>query len=103
MSTLVCQARIVREFKRRKAETRWPETTYGPVPDAQLPVEPCLGAVTVTLKAVDEPYFGGSSATLEADWVCTRCAMPYVPGRLAFDAKVAAGAVTNDDIEALGR
>lgn len=90
---LKCQARIVREYKTRKAEVCWPETVYGATPEELLAKYPeaCGGDVTVKVKAVDEPYFGGASAKLEVEWTCSRCREPYVPGRFEVDGAAAGG------------
>jgi hypothetical protein len=38
-------------------------------PDATL----CGGKIIVEVKAVDEPYYGGTSATFEIEYKCERC------------------------------
>lgn len=40
--------------------------------------------MTLTVEAMEEPYFGGSSAKLEITAACSRCAAPYVPEALRF-------------------
>lgn len=35
--------------------------------------ERCCGVIIASISAVDEPYFGGSSASLEVDYRCHRC------------------------------
>lgn len=37
----------------------------------------CDGKITVEIKAVDEPYYGGSSAMLEVNYKCDKCEFPY--------------------------
>lgn len=44
-----------------------------PRPDATL----CGGAIEATISAVDEPYYGGSSARLDITYVCKRCKHTY--------------------------
>ena len=41
--------------------------------------EECGGTIKVWIQALDEPYFGGSSASLEVEWKCDRC------GWIAFE------------------
>ena len=36
-------------------------------------IERCNGKIIATIKAIDEPYFGGSSAQLEITYKCNRC------------------------------
>lgn len=85
--TLKCQSRIVKTFKTKKAECRWPEIPGGlqdnfkliPNPDAaDLPV--CGGDVTITVDAIDEPDWGGTYAKLDVKATCSRCRQPYFPG-----------------------
>jgi hypothetical protein len=37
----------------------------------------CQGKVSVEVKAVDEPYMGGSSASLEVEYKCSICGCTY--------------------------
>lgn len=78
--SLKCQAVIIKTFKRAKAEVIWP------APGVTYPhAETCGGDVTVRVRAVDEPEWGGHTATMEVTWMCSRCRYPWVPGRNAFD------------------
>lgn len=81
-----CQARIVREYKTRKADVRWPETVYGPVMDAEIHTLPVCGG-DVTLK-VEIEHSGCSCCSGPGQIVivatCSRCKHPYVPGVLRF-------------------
>lgn len=53
-------------------------TVFGPNEDAKkYPV--CGGAVSLMVKAVDEPVMGGTYAKLELIWTCTRCEWAWVP------------------------
>jgi hypothetical protein len=60
--SLICQSRIVREFKKHKADCEWPEcyprsneVAINPRA-ASLPV--CGGEVTIRIRAVDELKLG---------------------------------------------
>lgn len=76
-----CQARIVKTYKTKKANCVWPETVYGPVPEESLEwKEVCGGDLTAKVRAVDDPYYGGSSADLELEVECSRCRAGYFPG-----------------------
>lgn len=46
---------------------------FPPRPDATL----CGGEIEATVAAVDEPYYGGTSARLEIHYTCTRCKHTY--------------------------
>ena len=78
-----CQSRILKEYKTTKADMMWPETVYGPNDVGTLPT--CGGDVTVKARAVDEPDWGGSSASLKLEWTCTRCKHAFLPGRIEAD------------------
>ena len=78
-----CQAHILREFKTVKADCMWPQTVYGPNGCGTLPV--CGGDVTVKVKAVDEPEYGGHYAKLEIEFTCTRCKHPWLPNRIEIE------------------
>lgn len=94
---MTCMSDITREFKTRKAECVWPVYDGAIQPSYQYK-NACFGRVTATLKAVDEPYFGGTSAELHIEWTCSRCTMPFVEKRLEIDAMVGSSPV---DLERL--
>jgi hypothetical protein len=54
-----------------------PSGTIFENPEAKKYPDICGGDVTVRVKAIDEPYFGGSSAMLELYNECSRCKFPY--------------------------
>lgn len=79
-----CQARIVREYKTKKADVVWPECLGGPVPEHLVhPV--CGGDVKAD---VCVPYSGcaccGDSPEVKVELTCSRCKNPYIPGCLDF-------------------
>lgn len=86
-----CQSRIWKEYKSRKADPVWPETHDGPITVVhgttklitELPI--CGGDVVVTLVAANEPYMGGTYASLEAKFTCSRCKLPWIPKRFAIE------------------
>ena len=41
--------------------------------------EICQGRVKVTIKAEDEPYYGGSSASLSIEYICDSCGWMFHP------------------------
>lgn len=87
-----CQSHILRTYKTRKAEPIWPETTHGPNLDAQrYPV--CGGNVTVKVKVVNEPEWGGNYAKMELEWTCTNCKMPWVPSRFELERAIINGSL----------
>lgn len=69
-----CEARILREFKHKRAETVWP--AY----EGWDKLEVCGGTVTLEVVATEEPYMGGSDPKIEVNAKCTRCRAPYFPG-----------------------
>ena len=64
----------------------WPESTYGPVDVGTLPE--CGGDVTVKLRAVAEPDWGGSYPKMDIAATCSKCKHPYWQGRIAWEAEV---------------
>ena len=36
-------------------------------------IERCKGKIIAIVKAINEPYFGGSSAQLDVEYTCSRC------------------------------
>ncbi len=88
---LKCQARITKEYERAKADCMWPETIYGPADKIVETLPICGGNVVVVCKAIDDPYFGGCSASLEIEWICSKCKAPWIPGRIGLDAEVHTG------------
>ena len=80
---LICQARIIKEYKSRKADCMWPESVYGPNDVGTLPL--CGGAVNVRVKAVAEPDWGGTYPKIEIDAKCSKCNWPWWPGRIAWE------------------
>ena len=85
--TMKCESRILKEYKTKKTDCQWPETYYGPTDVGTLPV--CGGDVTVKLRAIAEPDWGGSHPVMEVDAVCTKCKYPWWPGKVEFDNRVA--------------
>ena len=83
---MICSSRILREFKVAKADCMWPESVYGPVDTGDWPL--CGGDVTVKVRCVNEPDWGGTYAKMEIDAQCSKCKHPYWPGRIAWEAKV---------------
>ena len=81
-----CQSRILKEYKPARADCMWPECTYGPVDVGTLPE--CGGNVTVKVRCVNEPEWGGTSARMEIQATCTKCMHPWWPGRIAWEAEV---------------
>ena len=81
-----CQSRIIREYKTSKADCKWPECSSGPTDVGTLPV--CGGDVTVIVRAVDEPDWGGHSAVLNIKATCSRCKFPFWPKRITWEANV---------------
>lgn len=65
------------------ADLRTWMSTHRNVPAVLMPVPPdpaavrCDGALVASVKAVDEPYMGGSSASLEILVTCERCGHTY--------------------------
>ena len=50
--------------------------------ESQIPpkdAKPCGGNIIVTVEAVDEPYFGGTSSTLEITYKCDKCGCTWYP------------------------
>ena len=45
----------------------------------------CQGKILVDIQAVDEPYFGGSSASLEITYKCNECGCTSFMGRVPTD------------------
>lgn len=41
----------------------------------------CDGEIEIDIQAVDEPYFGGSSASLRVEFRCNVCGNSYYPDR----------------------
>jgi hypothetical protein len=77
-----CQARIVKEFKSRKADVCWSECASGPCPDNVTKYPECGGNLTVKIVNENEPYYGGTDTVMRVHTVCTRCKMPYFDGIL---------------------
>lgn len=73
-SAILCEARILREFKTKKADTVWP--AY----EGWDKLEPCGGVVTFEVRPGYEPYMGGADAKIEVEATCSRCRAPYYPG-----------------------
>lgn len=71
---VTCEARILREFKTKKAESVWP--AY----EGWDKLEACGGAVTFEVRPGYEPYMGGADAKIEVEATCSRCQYPYYPG-----------------------
>ena len=82
-----CQARIERTYKTKKADVRWPESVYGPVDVSEFP-EVCNGDLIIKVRAVDEPFFGGTSARMEIESICSRCNYPWWPKRIEWEARM---------------
>jgi hypothetical protein len=65
---------------RSKAFSALPQETFwelNPIAEEKLEgLEECGGDIEAEVEAVDEPYFGGSSATLEINYKCVRCGNP---------------------------
>jgi hypothetical protein len=76
-----CESRITKEYETRKAVSYWPRVCPSGVwiDNPNAVGEVCGGDVTIILKAVDEPDWGGHYATLEIERTCTRCRWPWVP------------------------
>lgn len=73
-----CSARIFKEFKRSKAESRHP------VMGNEWPGLPlCGGLVTFSL-SVTSGCCCHDSSELEVTMTCSRCKSPYFPGSQAF-------------------
>lgn len=81
-----CQSRILKEYKMKKADCIWPETVYGPTDTGTLPV--CGGDVTVKIRAVAEPDWGGTYPKIEIEAICTKCTHPWWLGRIDWESKV---------------
>jgi hypothetical protein len=43
---------------------------------AIVQIEPCKGQIKARVYAVDEPYYGGTSARLEVEFYCEKCKIP---------------------------
>ena len=83
---MTCQARIIKEYKTKKADCMWPESSYGPTDVGTLPI--CGGNVVVTLQAIQEPDWGGSYPKINIEAICTKCKCPWWPGRIAWEKEV---------------
>jgi hypothetical protein len=90
-----CQARIMREYKKKRADSLWPEYHTGQ-PSQWLDQYPevCGGDVTVQIKA----GWSGScacsgSSELELEASCSRCASPYWPGRYELQGRISRGEI----------
>ena len=79
-----CTARILKEYKKAKADSMWPESIYGPTDVGTLPI--CGGDITVKIKvdSSDCPCCG-SSPTLDLQAVCTKCKHPFWSGRIQLE------------------
>jgi len=86
-----CESIILREYKKAKADVAWPmcrpSGIWEKTPDTSphwkgklSEKERCGGDVTITVRAVNEPYYGGTSAQLEIEATCSRCRDPYYKG-----------------------
>ncbi len=53
--------------------------SYFKQPPVLTEPEICGGAITATVSAVDDPFFGGTSAELEISYVCSRCGTQILP------------------------
>lgn len=42
----------------------------------------CDGEIVATVEAVDEPYFGGTSAALNISYICNKCGGVYIDDSL---------------------
>jgi hypothetical protein len=97
---MICQARIQKEYKTRKADVIWPETYDGqPSPSLKDYPEVCNGHVSVSLKA---DFSSGncrcdSYPELQVIATCTRCANPFWPGKYALEAQAMAGELNITD------
>ena len=81
-----CEARILKEYPSKKADSMWPESTYGPNDVGTLPI--CGGRLTITVGVEDTDYGCHSCSgpgRVVIKLVCSRCQWPYIPGRLKFD------------------
>lgn len=60
--------------------TYWLENNVTPRTKPKLDLDNavvCDGKIIVNVAAVDEPYFGGSSAELEISYKCAKCGQTY--------------------------
>lgn len=71
-----CLSRVYKVVKTGKRRNRvcWPQT-LNPTEAKRLLI--CGGDITVELKAINEPYYGGSSAALELEVTCSLCDNPF--------------------------
>jgi len=81
-----CKAHIIKEFKSTKHDSMWPMTQYGVNDVGSLPV--CGGNVIVSVRAVNEPDWGGMLARLEIKSTCSKCKWPYFDGRIGLEHEV---------------
>ena len=65
----------------------WPEALDGPTDVGALPI--CGGDVTVLAQANQLPDWGGTYARLELEATCSRCRMPWWPGRIQLEQDMA--------------
>lgn len=80
-----CKALIQKEFKRAKADSVWPMTTYGPTEFVGKFPE-CGGKITFCVRARVEDgcsCCGFPDVVIEFD--CSRCKAPYFEDRFAMD------------------
>lgn len=75
-----CQSRITKTYKKAKADCMWPESVYGPVPEALLYPE-CGGDVKLSLY-LSQGCCCHESSELEIMSECSRCKNPYYPHKL---------------------
>lgn len=75
-----CQARIVKTYKSKKFRAVWPVTASGVNPNIPEGSPVCNGDVTVAVRAVYEPDWGGHYGRLHVEITCLRCQDPYFDG-----------------------
>lgn len=92
---MICQARIkIGQTKTGKEKIHlvitpyklgWPGSSDTPEypqihqPELFTGTEECGGKIVASIQAIDEPYYGGHSATLEVEYKCQRCKNQHFP------------------------